>query len=151
MVDKRFKFWQRMLTYSNILAVLVGLVTAFNGNSFVLEFHNAHTKQVFFDNSEFPVNILNFKNWLFGIIGGTIVGFHILMIMLSEFAIKNREKWAYHAMWFGLLSWFTIDSAISIYYKALHNLWIINIPALVMISLPLIAMRRYFTNSKMSM
>ena len=44
---RQFLFWQRWLTYANVLTVGVGL--------------------------------LPFKNWLFGIIGGTIVGFHLLI------------------------------------------------------------------------
>jgi len=146
MINSRFLFWQRMLTFTNIIAVCVGLIVAFAGNSILLALHNSATKDLFFDNMELSINVLQFKNWLFGIIGGTIVGFHILMIMISENAFKKKEKWAYYAMWVGLLSWFIIDSSISFYYGALHNLWIINIPALIMISIPLIATRKEFFN-----
>lgn len=135
-----------MLTYANIIAVFVGLLTAFAGNSILLEMHNSFTKSVFFNSSEFTSEVLNFKNWLFGIIGGSIVGFHILMIMISENAFKRKEKWAYYSMWFGLLSWFIIDSGISFFYGAFHNLWIINIPALIMISIPLIVTKNEFKN-----
>jgi uncharacterized BrkB/YihY/UPF0761 family membrane protein len=146
MNDKKFQFWQRILTFTNLIAVFVGIITAFAGNSFFLGLHNTLTKEVFFNNSEFTNDVLNLKNWLFGIIGGTIVGFHILMIMISENAFKKKEKWAYYAMWFGLLSWFIIDSGVSFYYGAFHNLWIINIPALIMISIPLIVTRKEFIN-----
>ena len=84
------------------------------------------------------------KKWLFGIIGGTIVGFHLLMILISENAFKQKEKWAYQAMWGGLLSWFVIDSSISWYYGAIHNIVLINLVALFLIGLPLIMTRKAF-------
>ena len=142
--DRSFNFWQRWLTYANVLTIVVGLLVAFAGNSILFELHNDHTEDIFNGGKEFQDSLLEFKNWLFGIIGATIVGFHILMVMISENSFKKREKWAYNAMWFGLLSWFLIDSAISIYYGALHNVILINIMALILIGIPLVATRKRF-------
>ena len=144
--DKRFKFWQKWLTYANIMIVVVGLLVAFAGNSIVFEPHNYFTKEVFFGSNEFETNTLRFKNWVFGIIGGTIVGFHLLMIMISENSFKNKEKWAYKALWLGLLPWFIIDSGISIYYGAFYNVILINLVALILIGLPLVMTRKEFIN-----
>ena len=138
MTDKQFNFWQKWLTYANALSVGVGLLVAFAGNSFVFDLHNEYTKNIFFGTSEFDPEVLNLKNWLFGIIGGTMVGYHILMIMISEYAFKKKESWAYKAIWFGLLSWFVIDSAVSIYTGAVHNVVLINLVALLGIGLPLV-------------
>lgn len=144
MDEKRFNFWQKWLTFANVVAVGVGLMVAFAGNSLFFDIHNDYTKQVFFNTSEFNPEVLKMKNWLFGIIGGTIVGFHILMIMISENAFKKKERWGYQALWFGLLSWFCIDSSISIYYGALYNVVIINLVALISIALPLVMTRKAF-------
>lgn len=144
MEESKFRFWQKCLTYANVMTVMVGLLVAFAGNSFVFDLHNSYTLDVFFQGEELPDDVLRFKNWLFGIIGGTIVGFHLLMIMIAENAFKQKEKWAYNAMWLGLLSWFVIDSSISVYYGAIHNLIIINIVALVLIGIPLLMTRREF-------
>ncbi|MET2984146.1 hypothetical protein [Aureibaculum conchae] len=144
MQDKNFNFWQKWLTYANIITVIVGLLVAFAGNSFFFDLHNDHTKALFFKSTEFQPEVLLLKNWLFGIIGGTIVGFHILMILISENAFKNKERWAYNAMWYAMLSWFVIDSGISIYYGAVHNLVLINLVALVLICIPLVMTRKAF-------
>lgn len=142
--EKKFNFWQKWLTYANVMAIGVGILVAFAGNSFFFELHNHYTKVVFLNGSEFEPNILELKNWLFGIIGGTIVGFHILMIMISENAFKRKELWAYRAMWYGLLSWFFMDSGLSIYYGAIHNVLLINIGALILIGIPLVMTRKEF-------
>ncbi|MEZ4974440.1 MAG: hypothetical protein R2820_14100 [Cyclobacteriaceae bacterium] len=145
MTHKQFSFWQKWLTYANVMTVGVGLIVAFAGNSFFLEIHNSYTRQVFFDNQPLSPEMMSFKNWLFGIIGGTIVGFHVLMIMISEFAFKHKEKWAYNALWLGLLSWFLIDSTVSYYYGAVYNIVLINLVALVLIGVPLVATRNEFS------
>lgn len=148
MTESKFSFWQKWLTWTNIITVIVGLLAAFAGNSIFFETYNSFTNEVFFQGNEMQGELLNFKNWLFGIIGRTIVGYHILMIMISENAFKNKEPWAYHALWFALLSWFVIDSGISIYYGAIHNLIMINLVALVLIALPLIMTRKEFKRRK---
>ncbi|MGE0590699.1 MAG: hypothetical protein AB7O48_19110 [Cyclobacteriaceae bacterium] len=145
MTDRQFSFWQKWLTYANVMTVGVGLVVAFAGNSFFLEIHNTYTRQVFFDSQPFSTEVMALKNWLFGIIGGTIVGFHVLMIMISEYAFKRKEKWAYNALWSGLLSWFLIDSSVSFYYDALYNIVLINLVALLLIGIPLVAARKEFS------
>ena len=147
MNEKSFLFWQKWLTWANVITIVVGLLVAFAGNSIFFELHNSQTEGLFFDGADFDGKLLEFNNWLFGIIGGTIVGFHVLMVMISEFAFKQKQKWAYAAMWLGLLSWFIIDSSISIYYGAWHNLFIINLVALALIGIPLLATRTAFTDS----
>lgn len=146
MTDANFNFWQKWLTWANVMTVVVGLLAAFAGNSIFFEAYNSFTDVLFFQGNEMMGDLLNFKNWLFGIIGGTIVGFHILMIMISENAFKKKELWAYRALWFGLLSWFIVDSSITVYYGAIHNLIMINLVALVLIGLPLIMTRNAFKN-----
>ena len=140
----KFRFWQKWLTWANVLTLVMGLLVAFAGNSIFFETHNDYTKDVFFNGNDFEPNVLQLKNWLFGIIGGTIIGFHLLMIFISENSFKNKEKWAYHAMWAGILSWFVVDSCISWYYGAIHNIVLINLVALFLIGLPLVMTRKEF-------
>jgi hypothetical protein len=132
-----YEFWRRFLILSNCGIVVLGLLVAFAGDSFFFELHNAGTRAVFFDGESLPENSHRLKGWLFGIIGGTIVGFHVLMIFIALFPMKQNERWAYVAMWCGLLSWFTVDSIVSIYFGALYNVYLINLVALVLIGLPL--------------
>lgn len=139
-----FTFWQKWLTYANVVTIIVGLLVAFAGDSFVFQLHNEGTQDVFFNGHALEPDVLQLKKWLFGIIGGTIVGFHVLMVFISENAFKNKELWAYRAMWFGLLTWFCIDSAISMSYGAIHNVIMINLVALFIIGLPLVMTRNEF-------
>lgn len=144
MNEETFRFWQQWLTWANVLTTLIGLLVAFAGNSIFFDLHNEYTIEVFLHGEAFTSEMLALKNWLFGIIGGTIVGFHVLMIFISENAFKQKEPWAYWAMWAGLLSWFLIDSLISWYYGAIHNIILINLVALLLIGLPLLMTPKAF-------
>lgn len=144
MKPESFNFWQRWLTIANLVAMVVGVLVAFGGNSVFFELHNEYTREVFLNAEAFSPQVLAMKNWLFGVIGGTIVGFHILMVMISENAFKRKELWAYRAMWLGLISWFCIDSGISLFYGAIHNVLLINLVALIFIGLPLVMTRKEF-------
>lgn len=145
MKDSTFNFWTQWLIVANIMTIIVGLLAAFAGNSIFFELHNTKTEAVFFEGQALSSETLALKNWLFGIIGGSIVGFHLLMIFIIKNAFAKKEKWAYNALWIGLLSWFIIDSSITTYYKAYHNLYLINFVALFLIGLPLVMTHRYFS------
>lgn len=144
MTEAQFHFWQKWLTYANVMTCMVGAFLAFAGNSFIFDMYNGYTSDVFFQGQELTPDVLKLKNWLCGIIGATIVGYHLLMIFISENAFKKKERWAYIASWTALISWFLIDSSISFFYGAIHNIVMINLVALILIGLPLIMTRKVF-------
>jgi hypothetical protein len=137
MKENTFTFWKNWLLLANIFTLMVGVLVAFAGNSVIFELHNQGTSAVFFKEAPMPENVIEMKNWLFGIIGGTIVGFHLLALFIIQNAFARKERWAWYALSLGLLSWFLIDSSISMFYGAKYNLYLINIPAFLMIGFPL--------------
>jgi hypothetical protein len=144
MTDKTFKFWTEWLLIANVLSLAIGFLTAFAGNSWLFQLHNEGTSDTFFSGQPLNDEVLKLKNWLFGIIGGCIVGFHILMIFITKYAFSKKENWAYRALCIGLLSWFLIDTSISFYYHAYYNIYLINVTALILIGLPLLMTRKEF-------
>jgi hypothetical protein len=145
MKENSFTLWKNILLWANIGAMSIGILVAFAGNSFVFNLHNQGTEEIFFGGQELSPEVLQLKNWLFGIIGGTIAGYHMLAIYIINNAFIKKEKWAWDALLVGLLLWFIVDSSISIYYNALYNVYLINIVALIFIGMPLIATKKYFS------
>lgn len=142
-ISKNFAFYINWLVVANIIALLVGLLTAFTPEIILLKPHNDKTLSIFFGGDETLYEQFKpLKNWMFAIIGATIVGFHSLSIFIIHYALRQKEMWAYWALWFALLIWFLIDSGWSIFYGATYNVWLINIPAFVMIALPLILLKK---------
>lgn len=148
MEEIRFQRWRRLVTVGNAVAIGVGLLVAFAPDSLLLWPHNRGTEAVFFAGQPPPAGALALRNWLFGIIGGSIAGFHTLAIFISEYALRHRQRWAYRALWAGLLVWFPIDSGVSAAYGAWHNLWYINGPALLMLGVPLVALWPAFRGAR---
>ncbi|MEL7534364.1 MAG: hypothetical protein AAFN10_23865 [Bacteroidota bacterium] len=144
MSEQNFEFWRKWLLLANLMTIAVGLLVAFAGNSFVFELHNAGTQRLFFDGQAITGEMLAFKNWLFGIIGGTIVGFHLLMIFIIVYPFRERQRWSWVALWSGLGAWFVIDSGISAFYGAYYNIYLINLVALILIGIPLLMTRKEF-------
>lgn len=143
-----FEFWRKWLLWANYITIGVGLVVALAGNSIFLDPHNQATSQLFFEGNSIEGDMLLFKNWLFGIIGGTIVGFHLIMFFIIQNPFRKKERWAHQALTAGLLSWFIIDSSVSAYYGAFYNIYLINLVALVLIGIPLAATYRHFMRAK---
>lgn len=139
-----FSFWQKWLTWANVLGLIIGLLVAFFPFSIFFDLHHSKTQDVFFEGQAMPENIRLLIRWLFGIIGGTIAGYHLLMIYVSEYAFSLKQKWAWRACLYSIIAWFLIDSSLSIYFGAIHNVYLINLAGLVMILLPLINTRKYF-------
>lgn len=144
-MDKKFEFWQQWLVYANIMFTIVGIVIVFFGESVLFHFWHLFSTDVFFDgDAEAYERIMPFRRFLFGIIGGTIAGFHLLMVYISKYSFKAKEKWAFNALLYGTVLWFVLDSSFSIYSGAFHNVWMINLVAMVGIGLPLWMTRKEF-------
>lgn len=142
--NKKFNFYINWLIIANVIALLVGLMTAFTPEIFLLKPHNNGTLSNFFEgNVELYNQYKNLKNWLLAIIGATIVGSQLLALCIIHIPLRKKEKWAYNILWISLLTWFCIDSFWSVYYNAAYNVWFINLPALIMISIPLLLIKKH--------
>lgn len=133
-----FNFWQKWLVVINIIFIIFGFLVAFAGDSLLFEMHNTQTKAIFFHGQELSTEAQQLKQFLFGIIGGTMAGFHLMMVYIALYPFKKKEKWAYNSLLYGLLIWFFIDSGLSIYHGAIHNVYLVNIVALLGIGIPLL-------------
>ena len=137
-MKNNFDFWQRWMVNFNLMIVCFGVIIVFFGESLLFHFWHEFSKEVFFDGNEKTYEAIQpFRSFLFAIIGGTIAGFHLLMVYIAKYPFKNKEKWAFNALLYGTLLWFVLDSGMSLYYGAYHNVWMINIVAMIGIGLPL--------------
>jgi hypothetical protein len=140
--ENRFKLWSDVLLWVNYWMLLMGLLVAFAGNSWVFDYHNQGIFEVFNQGKQLSGQVLEMKNWLFGIIGATMIGFNVLAIFIIRFALLKKEIWAWNALFYGIIVWFVVDSAISIYYSAYFNIYWINLPALLIFLVPLYFIRK---------
>lgn len=139
----RFHFWYRWLLFVSLLNVVIGLVIAWFPASKLFELHTTALGANFF-NGTLPGEAEEMRRFFYGITGGTIAGYFLLQTMIVLYPFRRRERWAWHAVLWAILLWFVTDSTLSMLHGALFNVWMINIPSLVLTLLPLLMTYRYF-------
>jgi hypothetical protein len=131
-----FRFWYYWLLSASLLSLTAGILIALFPGSFLFEMHTSALSEVFFG-EELTAGTEQMRRFFFGIIGGTIAGYFLLQTLIVLFPFQKGERWAWHAIFWAILLWFVIDSTLSILHGALFNVWMINVPSLLIILLPL--------------
>ncbi len=139
-----FNFWQKWLYYTSIFFAVVGIAVAFFNNSILFDLWNYYLKIWLGIEGELPAKLLKFKTFILAPLGGTIAGSYVLMAFIAKYPFRNREKWAWQAATFSLLTWFVIDSSLCFYHGAYFNIVLINLFTLVVQGLPLVFTKKYF-------
>ena len=85
-----------------------------------------------------PAHWAGFASVTFGMLGGSIAGKWLAAWWIAAVPLRRGEAWARPALWWGLASWFVIDSALSAAHGAWFNVWMINL-APVAVFAPLLA------------
>ena len=69
----------------------------FFGESILFHFWHLFSTDVFFNgDATIYEAIMPFRRFLFGIIGGTIAGFHLLMVYIAKHPFRAKEKWFFY-------------------------------------------------------
>jgi hypothetical protein len=78
------------------------------------------------------------------LLGATTAGFFVMFFMLARIPFQRGERWSYLCLVVGLLTWFVLDSTFSLIHGATFNVLLVNVPCLVVLSIPLLATARMF-------
>jgi hypothetical protein len=84
-----------------------------------------------------------FQQFVYGVLGGTMAGWGILIAFVTRYPFRNKEKWAWNSMVASILVWFVLDTYSSIYFKVYLNA-ISNTALLILVALPIIFSRKNF-------
>ena len=125
--------WQLVLDVACAATILVGLAVAVSPS--LLPPYQAEIEARFGDFDP------GFERFLFGPLGGTVVGQAVLLLALSRRPIRAGEGWALRAALQSLLLWFVVDSVVSLANRAAFNVWMVNLPSLLALGIPLVVLR----------
>ena len=145
-------FWQKWLTVIGIIYAAFGLSITLLINTSAYSWLHESLNLLFFKNLSSPEiikNIENFKSWIFTIMGALMILIGILLVFISENAIKRKEKWALWAILISTLSWFIFDEFVSIQYKVYTNA-ISNFIILLLIITPVLFLFKYNFKKKIN-
>ena len=132
-----FIFWQRWLVVSCFSFAGIGVAVATAGDSALFGAWNAGVAEVFGNGDALDPAAAELKSFLLGPLGGTILGSYVLCGFVAAIPFARRERWAWVAITASLLSWFVLDSTISVLHGAWFNVYLINVVTLLGQGLPL--------------
>ena len=121
--------------------VVVGLAVAWLYDSAPFAAYHDKIASRFWGGGDTPRELERTLGLLFGITGGTIAGKWVMHGLIVGVAMRRGERWAWNATVAGLLSWFVVDSAVSLWREAAFNVLMINLVPLVVLA-PLLARTR---------
>jgi hypothetical protein len=134
----RFEFWQQWLFYSSILFVFVGFSLAFLGNTILFNSYYSMLAETFWNTSQLPKDVVYFKNFISGPMGGTLVCSYMLLAFIAYYPFKEKRIWARNAIVVSFGVWFLIDSSICFIFKVYPQIYLINAFSIIVKALPLI-------------
>lgn len=140
----RFAFWRTYLLIVSAIFAIQGITWMFFGSFDPFGFYTRLMAQAFWDTSSLTPEAQ--KTFAFAVVplGATTTGYFILVHFLVKYAFPRRERWAYQAVVVALLVWFGLDTGFSLLHGAWFNVFVVNLPCLVMMGLPLLGLRRAF-------
>jgi hypothetical protein len=140
----RFSLWQRWLLVVGLVIAIFGLVMAFLSGTTVFELFNCQIDPVFWGAGGMPQAATRFRQWAYGAWGATVAGWGIFVVFVAHYPFRRRERWSWNCLAVGLLVWYLVDTAISLYFKVYFNA-AFNTGLLILVTLPLAFTRKHFS------
>jgi hypothetical protein len=139
----KFSFWQRWLLVVGLVIVAFGLVMAFLNETAVFELFNGQIDPAFWGDGATPEAATRFRQWAYGAWGATVAGWGVFIVFIAHYPFRHKEKWSWNCLAAGLLVWYLVDTAISLYFKVYFNA-AFNTVLLILVTLPLAYTRKHF-------
>lgn len=133
-----FEFWQRWLLVASLGFAVLGILVAVQPFGPLFAMRNAAIAETFLGGRWSPESI-SYHAFSSGALGGTIVGFYVLQAFIVAVPFRRRERWAWHAIVWGTVLWFLVDSAVSLWHGAAFNVYMVNVVPIAIFGLPLVA------------
>jgi len=139
----KFSFWQRWLLVVGLVIAAFGMVMALFNGTIVFELFNGQIDPVFWGAGDMPEAATRFRQWVYGAWGATVAGWGIFIAFIAHYPFRHKEKWSWNCLAVGLLVWYLVDTAISLYFKVYFNA-VFNTLLLILVALPLAFTRKHF-------
>jgi hypothetical protein len=140
---QKFSFWQRWLFVVGIGIAVFGILMAFLSGTPIFDLFNQQIEPAFWGAGSSLESVRPFQQWIYGIWGATIAGWGVFVTFIAYYPFRNKEKWAWNCLVLGLLVWFVLDTALSVFHKVYFNV-AFNTALLILAGLPAVFTRKDF-------
>ncbi|MCR9142562.1 MAG: hypothetical protein NXI24_09945 [bacterium] len=138
-----FRFWRRYMIVLCAISILQGVGSAIAASPDPFGIYSGYLQSFFWGDAEPSPAAESFRRFIFAPLGGTLAGYFVLLLFIVVYPFQQRERWAHTAITAGILTWFFVDSSMTVYHGAWFNLYLVNLPTLALWSAPLIFTRRF--------
>lgn len=145
-ISSKNSLWNKWMIVYSIIILFGGFSMAFiipivfsSNDPFLVEVTGLSTADI-------QPELTKYTHFIFGILGSTMMGWGVLLLMLSYRLLNNTEKWIWKAISISILVWYIPDTVISLMYGSFLNV-ILNTTLLVGAIPPLYANRNYIFSS----
>ena len=142
---KSLNFWSNWLLGVADFTILFGLLMVFSPNFFRETMFRIYTDFFYTDGTYATLSSadINFQAVFYGITGGVMIGWAVLMAFIIHVPFRRGEKWAWLALDASLVTWFVLDTYASIRFGMSINV-MLNVGFAVLFIIPLAATYRQF-------
>jgi hypothetical protein len=132
-------FLDRWLLIACVLCGLLGLMWVVIGSFDPIGLWDGLLADAFYDGRT-PETVERFRRFILGPFGATTAAAFLALAAIVRYPFRRREPWAFFAVAGSVWLWFLVDSAASLYHGALFNVVLVNIPCVVLLSIPLVGL-----------
>lgn len=140
-------FATRYLQAGSIIFFLISIYWAISGNFDPFGIYKTAIENQFWSGSAMPNDAELTFTFLLAPLGATCAGFFFMQFFIATYAYANREMWSYYAVIVPFSTWFIIDTIMSFAHGAYFNIYLANLPALVIMS-PIYFTYKNFTSER---
>lgn len=136
-----FIYW--LITVS-IAVIVAGIIFALIAPYFIQSIQDVFYHS-FNDQSITSINSLDKShvNWIYAVLGGSLAGWGMMILSLSLNLLKENNKGIWNTILFSVITWFVIDTIITVKYMVVPHL-ILNITILLAVLI------QYIGNTKVT-
>ena len=138
-----FSFWQRWLVVVGIAIAVFGILLAVLSGTPLFDLFNRQIDPAFWGADAVGDSARRFQQWIYGAWGATVAGWGIFVAFIASYPFAKKERWAWNCMVLGLLTWFVLDTILSLFYRVYFNV-ALNAGLLVLTMLPVVLTRKEF-------
>lgn len=137
------KFWIGWLKITLFIIIIVGIFLVILGNTGYADVLNKKLNHTFYSGNIPEKSVLLMRGWLIGVSGAIMTGWGTTMLYIVYHAFLKKEKWSWRSIFYPLIIWYLLDSAVSAYYNAMFNV-VINTVLFLQVMAPLLFLRNLF-------
>lgn len=124
----------------------MGILFALNVDLPIFPLYDHAIGRIFWHTDEIPPEVMDFRQFVAGPLGGTITCCYLLLAYLAWYPFQQREKWARNAITIAFTVWCLIDSYICFKYQVYFQIYLINSLSVLQKALPIICTWNVFKN-----